>query len=76
VKNFKALYRNLPGGTEENTENLGQDDRCPGRNLKPGLLEYEAGLLTIRPRRYVRGKKRLLGSIVTQNGNMLLATNF
>jgi hypothetical protein len=35
----------------------------------------EAGLLTIRPRRYVRVKKRLLGSIVTQNGNMLLATN-
>jgi hypothetical protein len=40
----------LPGGTEKNYENLRQDSRSPGRDLNPWPSEYEAGLLTTRPR--------------------------
>jgi hypothetical protein len=35
------------------TKNLSQDSRSPGRDLKPGPPEYEAGVLTTRPRRSV-----------------------
>jgi hypothetical protein len=47
--NFKVLYRNSPGRTEKNTKTLNQDIRSPGRDLKPGPLEYEAGPRTRRP---------------------------
>jgi hypothetical protein len=51
--NSKALSRNLPGGTEENHEKISQDIRSPGSDLNPGPPEYEAGVLTTRPRRSV-----------------------
>jgi hypothetical protein len=35
------------------TKNFSQDSRSPGREMNPGPLEYEAGMLTIRPRRSV-----------------------
>jgi hypothetical protein len=38
---------------EENHENLSQDSRCPGRDLNPGPLRYEAGVLTILPQHSV-----------------------
>jgi hypothetical protein len=34
-------------------KNLSQDSRSPGRDLKPGSPEYEAGVLTTRLRRSV-----------------------
>jgi hypothetical protein len=34
-------------------QNLCQDSRSLGRDLKPGPPEYEAGVLSIRPRRLV-----------------------
>jgi hypothetical protein len=30
---------------------LSQDSRYPGRDLNPGALEHEIGVLSIRPRR-------------------------
>jgi hypothetical protein len=38
---MELLLRHLPGGTEENYENLIQDSRCPGRysNRVPPELE-------------------------------------
>jgi hypothetical protein len=41
--NFKVLSEKLPGATEENHEN--SQDSYP-----PGPPEYEAGVLTTRPR--------------------------
>jgi hypothetical protein len=40
-------------GLRKNTKNLSQDSRCPGRDLNLGPPEYEAGVLTTRPRRSV-----------------------
>jgi len=34
------------GGTEESHEKLSQDSQSPGGGLKPGPVEYEAGVLT------------------------------
>jgi hypothetical protein len=48
---FVAPSRYLPGGTEEN--HLSQDGGCPGSNMNPEPAEYEAGVLTTRPRRSV-----------------------
>jgi hypothetical protein len=36
-------------GLLKTTKNHGQDSRSPGRDLNPGPLEYEAGVLTTRP---------------------------
>jgi hypothetical protein len=47
------LSRNLPGGQRKPTESFSQDSRSPGRDLKPELPEYEAGALSIPPRRSV-----------------------
>jgi hypothetical protein len=65
VAQCKVLLRYLPGGTEENHENLSQDNRSPGRDLGPGTPEYEAGVLTTLPRRTVPEvclKKRNMGT--------------
>jgi hypothetical protein len=35
-------------------ENPSQDDQCPGQDLNTGPLEYEAGIITIKPRRPTR----------------------
>jgi hypothetical protein len=40
----------MPGVTEKNHV-IRQDSRSTGRNLNPGPPEYEAGVLTTRPRR-------------------------
>jgi hypothetical protein len=40
-------------GLRKTTKNLSQDSRSPGRDLNPGPPEYEAGVLTTRPRRLV-----------------------
>lgn len=45
--------RNLPRGTEENHEETNQDNRSSDQDLYPGHSEYEAEVLTIRPRRSV-----------------------
>jgi hypothetical protein len=49
--NLKLLSQTLPGGTEENHENLSQDCWPPCRDLNPGPPEYEVGVLITRPRR-------------------------
>jgi hypothetical protein len=33
-----ALYRDLPGGTDESHKNLSQDSRSPSRDLNPGVI--------------------------------------
>jgi hypothetical protein len=43
--NYLIIY--LPGGSEENHENLSKDR---DRDLNPGTPKYEAGVLTTRPR--------------------------
>jgi hypothetical protein len=45
-----VLSRNLPGGTEENHENLIQNSRSPGVHLRPGPPEYRAEVFSARPR--------------------------
>jgi hypothetical protein len=40
-------------GVRKITKYLSRYSRSPGRNLNPGPPEYEAGVLTIRPRRSV-----------------------
>jgi hypothetical protein len=42
----------LPGGNEK-PRNVSQDRRSSGGDLNPGFPEYEAGVLTARPRRTV-----------------------
>jgi hypothetical protein len=56
----KLLSSNLgyyPGtclqGLRKTTDNLSQDSRFPGRDLNLEPPEYEAGVLTTRPRRSV-----------------------
>jgi len=46
---FKVVFRHLPRRTGVNIENLTHDSLFPGQNLKPGPIEYEAGVLTTRP---------------------------
>jgi hypothetical protein len=38
-------------GLRKTMKPLRQDSQSPGRDLNPGLPEYEAGVLTTRPRR-------------------------
>jgi hypothetical protein len=52
--NTKELTRHSTDRTEENHEKP-QGSRSLGRNLNPGPPEYEAGVLTTRPRRSVSG---------------------
>jgi hypothetical protein len=52
--NFKVLSRHSPGETEESHEKFNQDTRSPGRDLNTWSFEYEAGVLTTRPRSSVR----------------------
>jgi hypothetical protein len=40
-------------GLKKTTKTLSQDNRSLGRNLSLGFTEYEAGVLTTRPRRSV-----------------------
>jgi hypothetical protein len=47
--NFKFLSRHVPRRTEVNHEEA-QDSQFPGRDLNPEPPEYEAGVLTARPR--------------------------
>jgi hypothetical protein len=47
--NFTMLSQDLPEGTEEKHENLSQNFLSSGRDLNPVPLEYEAGVLTLRP---------------------------
>jgi hypothetical protein len=49
-RHLKVLFQNSPVGTEKTHENLNQYSRSPGRDLNPGPSEYEAGVLTTRPR--------------------------
>jgi hypothetical protein len=49
VAYFNVLSRQFPGETEENYENLSQNRRSPGRDLKLRLTEYEALVIITRP---------------------------
>jgi hypothetical protein len=50
---FMALSQCFPGITEEKHETLSQYSLSPSRYLNTGPPEYEAGVLTTRPRRSV-----------------------
>jgi hypothetical protein len=50
---FDVQYHHWPGGTKDNHENLSQDSRSSGRNLKRGSPEYEAEVLPTRSQRLV-----------------------
>jgi hypothetical protein len=62
IKNWKESWRKRPWpnlrycpgiclqGLRKTTRNLNQDSRSPQRDLNPGPLEYEAGVLISRPR--------------------------
>jgi hypothetical protein len=45
VKNHPVIFLE---GQRQSTVKLSQDNRPPGRDLKPGTLKYEAGMLTTR----------------------------
>jgi hypothetical protein len=47
-------------GLRKTKINLDQDSRSPGRNLNLGPPEYEAGILTTRPRRSVMFLEKLV----------------
>jgi hypothetical protein len=47
--NCKVPSRHLPGGSEENHENLSQDNLPLGVDFNPGLPKYEAGVLPTLP---------------------------
>jgi hypothetical protein len=47
---FNVLSQHSPGGTEKNHENVSQDSRSPGRDLKLVTPGYKAGVLTNQPR--------------------------
>jgi hypothetical protein len=51
--NFKVLSWNSPGGLKKTTKKLNQDSWFPGLVLKPEYPQYEAEVLTTRPRRTV-----------------------
>jgi hypothetical protein len=53
--NLRYYARHLPGETEKNVENLSQDNRYPDWDLNPEHSEYEARVLSSRPRRSVEG---------------------
>jgi hypothetical protein len=55
--NVKVASQHSIGGTEENHDNVSQDSLSLGRNLNPRPPEYEAGVLTARPRRAVNCSK-------------------
>jgi hypothetical protein len=38
------------GVRKTHKKKLSHDNRCPGLEMNPGPLEYETGVLTIRPR--------------------------
>jgi hypothetical protein len=40
-------------GLRKAKKNLCQDSRSPGRDMNPGPIEHEAGVLTTQPRRSV-----------------------
>jgi hypothetical protein len=46
----EMIFRNLPEGQKKITKNRNQNIRSLGRDLNPGLLEYEGGRLTTRSR--------------------------
>jgi hypothetical protein len=45
---IKVLSQNLPGGTEENHENVRQDSHSLGQDLNLGPSKCEAGMVTIQ----------------------------
>jgi hypothetical protein len=60
--NFKVLSRHFSGGPRKTTKNPSQDSRSLGQDLNPGAAEYEAEVLTSRPRRSVpKQKSRNIG---------------
>jgi hypothetical protein len=55
VSDLGLIVRLYPGirldGLRKTTKSRSQDKRSPGRDLNPRPPEYEAGVLTTRPRR-------------------------
>jgi hypothetical protein len=52
--NFKTISWNLPeGGLRKNTKSVSQDSRSPDRDLNAIPPEYEAVVVTTRPRLFI-----------------------
>jgi hypothetical protein len=66
-----AYFRYKPGicldGLRETTKTLSQDSVSPGRYLNPRSPEYEAGLLTTLPRRWICGCEKHFQLLYTLN---------
>lgn len=50
-RRFSVLSMHSPGESEKIMRNINDSSRSPGLDLKPGLHEYEARMVTIRLRR-------------------------
>jgi hypothetical protein len=72
VTSFKVLFWHLPGGTEEDPQNLFQHSRSQGRDLNPVHYEYEARMLTTRPRGSVT-RQGAMNTWTWSNGGWWLA---
>jgi hypothetical protein len=48
---FNVLYQHMPWRDSGKPKNLRQDSRSPGRDLNPGLPQYDTGVLITQLRR-------------------------
>jgi hypothetical protein len=60
------VSQKLPGGTED-THKKCRDSQSDGRYLNSGLSEYEAGVLTPRPRLAVPYEKKIHKKLMSLN---------
>jgi hypothetical protein len=63
---FNVLYQHMPWRDSGKPKNLRQDSRSPGRDLNPGLPQYDTGVLITQLRRSVelwwyKGQKNYFG---------------
>jgi hypothetical protein len=49
---FQVLSQNSTVGLKKTTKNLNQNSRSPRRDINQAPPEYEAGMLTTRPRSF------------------------
>jgi hypothetical protein len=66
----KRPWRYLPGGIEENHENISQDSRSLGRDLNPRPQEYSAGVLTTGQRHSVMSGNNVQNKITRDNKDL------
>jgi hypothetical protein len=70
---LRNQFQHLPVRTGENNE-LSQDSLSLGRDLNPGPPQYDAGVLTSRPRATVRPRNYVQLALVTCYGQPVMFT--